>query len=185
MSFRDDFFERQSEIIDEYGWAVVHVLPADDDPEETVPFAYTVGLTGFGFPELAITGLDPEAGHQILNELACRLCDDGLRLSHGQRISDLLADQEVVIVAGEATEEVFPGAALARYGDERVHLRQIVWPDLDNRYPWQRGYESLLYPQPTIGAPAPAAAARCRGFRGIPHAHGRRRPSSWSRREGS
>src|SRR5688500_19045526 len=118
MSFRDDFFERQSEIIDEYGWAVVHVLPADDDPEETVPFAYTVGLTGFGFPELAITGLDPEAGHQILNELACRLCDDGLRLSHGQRISDLLADQEVVIVAGEATEEVFPGAALARYGDE-------------------------------------------------------------------
>ncbi|WP_328465180.1 DUF4262 domain-containing protein [Actinoplanes sp. NBC_00393] len=185
MSNRDDFFDRQSEIIKEYGWAVVHVLPADEDPEDAVPFAYTVGLTGFGFPELAVAGLDPEVGHQILNELACRLCDDGLRLRHGQRIPDLLVDQEVVIVAGAAIDEVFPGAAFARYGDDRVQLRQVVWPDLDDRYPWQEGYESFLYPQPTIGSPAPAAGARCRGFRGIPQPPGRHRSSPRIQRGGA
>ncbi|MFC7534808.1 DUF4262 domain-containing protein [Actinoplanes sp. GCM10030250] len=174
MSFRDEIFDRQSELIDEFGWAVVHVVPTEEDPEDAVPFAYTVGLTGFGFAELTITGLPPELSHTILNELATRLRDDGLRLRHGQPLTDLLVDQEVVIVAGAPTDDVFPGAALLRYGDERVHLNQVVWPDPWDKFPWHHDYESILYPQPVIGRPQPATASRCHSFRGIPRPNGRR-----------
>lgn len=182
MSFRDDFFDRQTELIDEYGWAVVHVLPTEDDPEDAVPFAYTVGLTGFGLSELTVAGLPPELSHEILNELAVRLRHEGLQLHHAQSLHDLLAEQEVVMVTGPPTDDLFPGAALVRYGDDRVRLTQIVWPDPWDRFPWHDDYESTLYPQPTIGAPHRAAAARCRFFRGIPHTHGRRRGARARRR---
>jgi hypothetical protein len=42
----EDWRRRQDHIIDTVGWAVTHVLPTDDDPDTTTPFAYTVGLTG-------------------------------------------------------------------------------------------------------------------------------------------
>ncbi|HWS34022.1 MAG TPA: DUF4262 domain-containing protein [Actinoplanes sp.] len=174
MSHLDDFFDEQSEIIGRFGWAVVHVLPTEDDPADTVPFAYTVGLTGYGFPELTIAGLPPETGHVLLNEVAGRVRDEGLLLSHGQRIRGLIDGQEVRIVAGEADETLFPGAALMRYGDERVSLLQIAWPDPDDRFPWQSGYDTTGFPQPTIGAVRHRAGLRCTAFRGIPGGQARR-----------
>ncbi|GLY01051.1 MULTISPECIES: DUF4262 domain-containing protein [Actinoplanes] len=175
MSFRDDFFQRQSEIIEQFGWAVVHVLPDLDDPDDAMPFAYTVGLTEAGLPELTVAGLPPETGQALLNELATRLTEDGVRLRHGQRVGDLLEGHDVVIVAGEPTDLLFPGAAVARYGGPRVRLRQIVWPDPWDHFPWQEDYESAACPQPTIGRPErPAGAApRCAGFRGFPRRRAR------------
>ncbi|MEV0896201.1 DUF4262 domain-containing protein [Actinoplanes sp. NPDC049802] len=168
MSYLDDFFEEQSEIIERFGWAVVHVLPGDDDPAETVPFAYTVGLTGYGYPELAIAGVSPEVGHQLLNEVAGRVRDEGLQLRHGHRIRGLITGQEVRIVAGDIRAELFPGAALMRYGDDRVRLLQIAWPDPGDRFPWQSGYDAERFPQPTLGVPVTRAGLRCATFRGIP-----------------
>ncbi|MEU4621587.1 DUF4262 domain-containing protein [Actinoplanes sp. NPDC023801] len=168
MSYLDDFFDEQSEIIEKFGWAVVHVVPTEDDPPDTVPFAYTVGLTGYGFPELIIAGLPPESGHVLLNEMAGRVCDEGLLLRHGHRILGLLDGQDVRVVAGEIGEVLFPGAALMRYGDGRVRLLQLVWPDPGDRFPWQSGYDSAGHPQPTIGALLVRAGQRCRTFRGIP-----------------
>lgn len=174
MSHLDDFFDEQSAIIGRFGWAVVHVLPTEDDPADTVPFAYTVGLTGYGFPELTVAGLPPETGHVLLNEVAGRVRDEGLLLSHGQRIRGLLDGQEVRIVAGQADETLFPGAALMRYGDDRVRLLQIAWPDPADRFPWQSGYDTAGFPQPTIGTLRPAAGRWCTVFRGIPGGRTRR-----------
>lgn len=174
MSYLDDFFDEQSEIIERFGWAVVHVLPTEEDPAGTVPFAYTVGLTGYGFPELTVAGLPPESGHALLNEVAGRVCDEGLLLRHGHRIRDLIDGQEVRVVAGEISETLFPGAALMRYGDGRVRLLQLAWPDPGDHFPWQSGYDGVAYPQPTIGAPLPRASLRCRTFRGIPGPRRRR-----------
>ena len=174
MSYLDDFFDEQSEIIGKFGWAVVHVLPEEDDPADTVPFAYTVGLTGYGFPELTIAGLPPETGHLLLNEVAGRVVDEALLLRHGQCIRDLILEQQVRVVAGEIGETLFPGAALMRYGEDRVRLLQIVWPDPDDRFPWQSGYDASGCPQPTIGAVRPRAGRRCARFRGVPGAQARR-----------
>ncbi|WP_430788497.1 DUF4262 domain-containing protein [Actinoplanes sp. G11-F43] len=174
MSYLDDFFDDQSEIIGKFGWAVVHVLPADDDPDDTVPFAYTVGLTGYGFPELTIAGLPAETGHVLLNEVAGRVRDEGLLLGHGQRLRGLIDGQELRVVAGGSVEILFPGAALMRYGDDRVSLLQLVWPDPSGRLPWQSGYDTAGYPQPTIGTTHPRPGIRCARFRGIPGAQTRR-----------
>lgn len=184
MSHLDDFFDEQSEIIGKFGWAVVHVLPTDDDPAETVPFAYTVGLTGYGFPELTVAGLPPETGHVLLNEVAGRVRDEGLLLGHGQRIRGLIDGQEVRIVAGESDETLFPGAALMRYGDDRVSLLQIAWPDPADRFPWQSGYDATTYPQPTIGVLRRRASRRCTAFRGVPGGRARRARRRASRASG-
>ncbi|WP_249037931.1 DUF4262 domain-containing protein [Actinoplanes italicus] len=174
MSYLDDFFDEQSEIIEKFGWAVVHVVPTEDDPPDTVPFAYTVGLTGYGFPELVIAGLPPETGHVLLNEMAGRVCDEGLLLRHGHRIRGLLEGQDVRVVGGEISEVLFPGAALMRYGDGRVRLLQLTWPDPKDRFPWQSGYDSGDYPQPTIGAMLVRTGLRCTTFRGVPGPRSRR-----------
>jgi hypothetical protein len=52
-----DWLRRQQQIIDDVGWAVTHIVPTDGDPDTTIPFAYTVGLTAHGYPELLIAGL--------------------------------------------------------------------------------------------------------------------------------
>lgn len=174
VSYLDGFFDEQSEIIAKFGWAVVHVVPTEDDPPGTVGFAYTVGLTGYGFPELTVAGLPPETGHVLLNEVAGRVCDEGLLLRHGHRLRGLLIGQVVRVVAGEASETLFPGAALMRYGDDRVRLLQLVWPDPADRLPWQSGYDRLDYPQPTIGVPLTRVGQRCSLLRGLPGAHERR-----------
>lgn len=57
----DDVLRRQEQIIDTIGWAVTHVLPTDDDPDTTTPFAYTVGLTAHHYPELLTAGLPPRS----------------------------------------------------------------------------------------------------------------------------
>ncbi|WIM97239.1 DUF4262 domain-containing protein [Actinoplanes oblitus] len=168
-----DFFSEQTEIIQQFGWAVVHVLPSDEDPPGAVPFAYTVGLTAGGHPELIIAGLPPDLGHQLLNEVAGRVHEEGARFRHGRRVADLIVDQEVVVLAGSPTAELWPGAALARYGSGRVRLQQLVWPDPEDRFPWQPAYPAEEYRQPLIDAP-PAVVIRCRAPRSLAGPRGRR-----------
>ncbi|MFF0376791.1 DUF4262 domain-containing protein [Actinoplanes missouriensis] len=170
----DEFFDEQSRLIDKYGWTVVHVEPADDDPPGAVPFGYTVGLTECGHPEVAVAGVPLDLTGALLNEAAARIRHEGLRLRHGQRVAGLVAGHDLMVVAGGPTDEVFPGAALYRYGEEQVVLRQLVWPDPEGRFPWQSGYVEGDWPQPTIGVAAVRAARRCTGFRGLPRGRARR-----------
>ncbi|MFJ6199129.1 DUF4262 domain-containing protein [Micromonospora sp. NPDC092111] len=146
-----DFMRRQSLIIDQVGWAVTLVPPDPDD--STAAFAYTVGLTAHDHPELLIAGLDPAIAQQLLNDLAARVYDRAERFTHGQRISDLIAGYDATIVAGPATEQLRPGAALARYGLRQVRLQQIVWPDQAGRLPWDDGYAYPKATQPVIAHP--------------------------------
>ncbi|WP_229072091.1 DUF4262 domain-containing protein [Actinoplanes sp. DH11] len=165
----DDFFEEQSRLIDKYGWTVVHVEPTEEDPPDTSPFGYTVGLTGFGHPEVAVAGVPLDLTGALLNGAAARvLRDAGEPLRHGRRVSGLVAGHDLLVVAGEPTDEIFPGSAYYRYGEDRVRLRQLVWPDPAGRFPWQAGYAAEQWPQPTIGVASLGPARRCAGFRGFP-----------------
>lgn len=148
----DDFLRRQEQILDTVGWAVMHVLPAADT-DTTTPFAYTVGLTAHGYPELLIVGLPPEIAHDLLNDLAARVYDKAEQFSHGQRISDLIAGHDAVLVEGEPTDDLLPGVAIARYGREQVRLLQVIWPDPQGRFPWHAGYSMDPHVQPQIARP--------------------------------
>lgn len=154
MDAFDEVLRRQGEHIDRVGWSVTMVAPTDDDPGVT--FAYTVGLTAHAFPELVIAGLPPAIAHALLNDLAGRVYDTAVRFGHGQRIGDLVVGYDAVIVDGPATEMLYPGAAYARYGADRVRLQQVVWPDPQGRFPWQPGYDHDGHPQPLIGQPNPS-----------------------------
>ncbi|MDG4834181.1 DUF4262 domain-containing protein [Solwaraspora sp. WMMD1047] len=153
MTNIDDFLRRQEEIIDRIGWAVMHVLPTYDDPDITTPFAYTVGLTAHDYPELIIAGLPPEVAHGLLNDLAGRLYDKAERFACGQRISDLIAGYDAVLVEGAPIDALLPGVAIARYGRNRVRLLQVVWPDPQGRFPWDAGYDVDPDTQPLIARP--------------------------------
>ncbi len=151
MADFDGLLRNQDDIIDRVGWAVTAVLPTPEDPG--APFAYTVGLTAHGHPELIIAGLDPLIAQALLNDLAGRVYDTAARFTHGQRVSDLLAGYDAAILDGPSTEDLQPGTAYARYGRDRVRLQQIVWPDKDARFPWDSGYAYPPHVQPLIGGP--------------------------------
>jgi hypothetical protein len=151
MNEFDEVLSRQDEHIARVGWAVTAVVPTADDPRSG--FAYTVGLTEHGFPELVIAGLAPAIAQALLNDLAGRVYDRATRFRHGQRVGDLLAGYDAVIVDGAATEALYPGAAYARYGTDRVRLQQVVWPDRHGRFPWDPGYDHDPQAQPLIGRP--------------------------------
>ncbi|MBU8857771.1 MULTISPECIES: DUF4262 domain-containing protein [unclassified Micromonospora] len=150
MPNTDDFLQRQDRIIDTIGWAVTYVLPTDDDPDTTAPFAYTVGLTAHDYPELITAGLPPEVAHSLLNDLARRVDDKAERFTHGQRISDLIAGYDAIIIDGPPTDDLLPGLAISRYGRDQIRLQQLVWPDQQARFPWDHGYNVAPQAQPLI-----------------------------------
>lgn len=67
-----DYRRRLAAIIEETGWAILFVEPDGNQPS----LSYTVGLTGFGLPELVTHGLGVACARE-LNKLA-RDCVDGL-----------------------------------------------------------------------------------------------------------
>lgn len=153
MSDVELFLARQAEVIDRVGWLVLHVFPEADDPPDVAAFAYTVGLSARGHPELLATGLPPQAGHGLLNELAGRVHADARRFQHGELVSNPAGDQAVVIIDAQPSGEIFPALAFKRYGPARVRVQQVLWPDEQGRFPGERGYAVERFPQPLLGTP--------------------------------
>ncbi|MEV6932101.1 DUF4262 domain-containing protein [Dactylosporangium sp. NPDC051485] len=146
----EDLIRRQHEIIERVGWAVMLIHPTADDPDTVMPYAYTVGLTARALPEVVVTGLPLDLAHHLLNAMAERVLNDG-PVAHGTRMHQLLAGYDAVIIDGRPTDEVTPGAAIARYGADRVRLQQIVWPDQHGTFPWQQGCTLDPHSQPLTG----------------------------------
>lgn len=146
-----DLLRLQQEHIDKVGWSVTAVMPTPDDL--TPPFAYTVGMTEHGYPELIIAGLDAMTAHHLLNDMARRIFDRAERFTDGQHIHDLIAGYDAVLVDGAATEALHPGSTYARYGADRVRLQQIVWPDPHGHFPWDRDYTYDPTKQPLLARP--------------------------------
>lgn len=140
-----DYLDRVTETINTHGWAVQGVLPnvGDSDP---VPFCYTVGLTGFGHPEIIVCGLDPEnAGIVLLNDLGERV-RAGRAFSHGEVPRNLLAGgyDPILITVTDLSR-----LAIARRIYTEITALQLVLPDKANRMPWHAGYDMDW--QPVLG----------------------------------
>jgi hypothetical protein len=141
---------KQDHHIADVGWAVTLVIPDADE----APFAYTVGLTAHTAPELVITGLPPDIAHTLLNDMATRALHHGARWQHRDRVTDLFAGFDSMVINGAANDLITPGTANARYGARRVRLQQIVWPDPDGNFPWETGYRYPATDQPLLTPPA-------------------------------
>ena len=127
-------------LVHQNGWAVQGVSGRQ-------PFAYTVGLTDCGLPELVITGMDDEAAATVLNAVARRVLRADLEVGARVDLAGLVL--EVVPVQ---RPELHLLTATALYGDDVSGL-QLVWPDDRGRYPWQVGHRSRRGGQAMLGRP--------------------------------
>lgn len=131
-----------SEKIALFGFTIVAVFGSPT----SVPFAYTVGLTVIGEPELMILGsISPEYARITLDNLAQRVVVGGKRYKPGDVPPDVLEGGYEVMICGPLpavmVEEYPPGVAGMLYGKEKVSVYQVVYQDRNHLYPWQPGYD--------------------------------------------
>lgn len=121
----NEYLETLKKKIKEHGWVV---FPTKD--EDGARFAYTVGLTVIGLPELLITGnLDFELHEQLLNDAA----QEHLRktLEPGDLVTDIAS---VIFKVAQCGPDAPVQQARNLYGD-RVTALQLIWPDKNGAYP--------------------------------------------------
>ncbi len=131
-------------VVDRFGWAVLHGGGGGpDDPR----WSHTVGLHGFGHPEVVVVGLPFEAGETYLN-LVGEAVRAGAAFPAGVTTTALTdASSPVVFIRVEDTARL---AVLEQlYGS--VDALQLVWPDSAGRLPWQEGHRNPAAAQPLLG----------------------------------
>jgi hypothetical protein len=142
----EDWLDYLRGVISQCGWAVQGV---ESSPGQS-SWAYTVGLTAHGQPELLVTGLClPDAG-DLLNMFAAHLTHaeapepgERIELDDGRKL-------EVVEICAPMVHLV---AAFGIYGG-RVRARQLVYTDDNGIWPWDKEYRNGRGGQPVLGARA-------------------------------
>jgi hypothetical protein len=107
-------------------------------------FAYTIGFTELGHPEIFVSGLGPMA-HQLFWDMY-RAVKEGTRYEAGE-INTTLATLPTAFrtLRPEAADE-FCCQALYFYEDtgKTPAFLQLILPDKKGLLPWQAGYDSEL-----------------------------------------
>lgn len=146
-----DYLEHLRGMVSWHGWAIQAVEREGYCP----PWAYTVGLTQMGRPELVVTGMAIGRAGQLLSEVAGHL-------GH----SEPPAIGEIVELVGGPAIQVAPiTMAAARlpvaadlYGNGVSGL-QVIHADDRGRWPWEAGYRGIRGGQPILGAAELRAAS--------------------------
>lgn len=149
----DDGYGLFREVIAGGGFAVDLVRPA---PGSAVPpYAYTVGLTARGHPELVVAGcLADDLMTGILTGLA-GLVLAGRRLRPGDRAGGIIRGLDLAIL-GPADDGQCPVTAVGDLYPQAGPPYQVVLPDLAGLFPWERGYNmdlNRVLRQPLLGTP--------------------------------
>lgn len=130
-------------LIDRHGWAVQGVEGDRIRP----PWAYTVGLTAFGLPELVVTGMPHGRSANLLNGVADHITHADLP-GPGDRVAlDGGPDVEFVALT-QADAHLY--VAVAFYGPD-VRGLQIAWADDRGHWPWEVGFRGTRGGQPILG----------------------------------
>ena len=132
--------------IDARGWAVQAVERDRAHP----PWAYTVGLTLRGLPELVVTGMPVLRAGRLLDDTAEHL-EHSCLPAPGRPFS-LPGGPEVEVV-----RVARPWAHLlvsARLFGEGIEALQLVHADEEGRGPWDSSYQGVPGGQPVLGVRA-------------------------------
>jgi Domain of unknown function (DUF4262) len=142
--------DRQQQAIGKFGFSICYV-----DDEET-PWAYTIGRTRRGLPELLIVGVDPETASSVLSSLHTHAFPyDGDRTI---KLLELhfpnLRFLEVPDPAWDNTDYLLGAAEDARrFAPQRQRVAlQVVWPDSNGAFPWEPNFDrEIVDLQPIVG----------------------------------
>lgn len=139
-----------AQTIRKYGLFIQFVSGSPMDVPKS--FAYTVGLFGFGHPELVVCSTTPETAHGLLNELGDRVrAGDnfiaGQLLTfdawpHRITVEELPNPGEIVLAANRHYQ---------RPPEVSVPAFQLTYDDLGGRFPWDQGYANADELQPRPG----------------------------------
>jgi hypothetical protein len=152
QQWEDQQLARLRENIRRHGWAVQGVL--GDHDQHDPGFSYTVGLWGFGHPELVVFGLDHRHAGQLLNEVGEQiragqtLVDsegthaNSIHPTHYLRVFPVPNPQSLILVAQELYRTD---------GGRVVPALQLVYADVNGVYPWEPRYRYPRWLQPMPG----------------------------------
>jgi len=145
-STRSDYLEYLSGLIEEFGWAVLGVERDRIHP----PWAYTVGLTPHGRPELVVTGLPLRRATKLLNEVAAHTMHAALPSPSEQIAWRGGPFIEIVKVAEPSAHLVMA----AEFYGPGLRALQVVHADDRGHWPWDVGYRGVRGGQPVLGTRA-------------------------------
>jgi hypothetical protein len=145
---RMDYLDHARSLIARYGWTVQGVERDRIHP----PWAYTVGLTQYGQPELVVTGMPLGRAGELLHAVA----DHVLHASAptpGEQVA--LIDGPLIEIVEVAEPTAHLNTAIELYGPS-VRALQVVHADDRGHWPWDPAYRGVRGGQPVLGIRAPA-----------------------------
>lgn len=130
--------------ITEYGWHCVKIVPRPgDDPHPLWAFSFGLFST-FQHPEVVIFGDDTDSMHAILNEMVEQV-RDGQAFEPGREYGDILEKYPCTFrTVSRRWHGEYLGFNLWYYKGAEFPVLQCVWPDKDNRYPWDDGCDPVV-----------------------------------------
>lgn len=145
----------QEALIAEHGWMVQGVFQTAETQSQPA-FAYTIGLHAKGLPEMLTIGLPPEAGHQLLNDIARIFLE--AQAAQQAEPTGLMSHPRwpmpfyLLAAAAEDVSDWATGAVNRSQGLAR--FCQICWPDKAGRFPWEVTFsKKFLKIQPILARP--------------------------------
>jgi hypothetical protein len=147
-STRDDYLEYVNGLIAEHGWAVQGVQRDRIRP----PWAYSVGLTTYGEPELVVTGLPLQRACGLIDDVAAHVLH-ATAPRPGEQIA--LRDGPLIEIVRVSVPSAHLVTAVGIYGP-RLRALQVVHVDDRGHWPWDVGYRGVRGGQPVLGERAKA-----------------------------
>lgn len=146
----DPYLAKCHKIIEEVGWVAQGVI----GDEKTASWVYSVGFVTFGMPEVAIVGLDPRQGTQLLHNVfaqraivaPARIAEEGLQ----GMLDGVLEGYAGWMRRCSNDDPDYPFSIAHRIHERRdFPAMQFVWPDAEGRFPWNDGWDTT-FNQPLI-----------------------------------
>lgn len=150
IAWLDQEHRRIADMIRRFGHAIEYV--GGDDAARSPSFAYSIGLSGLGHPELLVFGLGSGDAGAVINDIAAHI-RGGSPLVPGELIAvegfgrrlcvEELPNPGEVLYAANGFYERPPFAPLPAY--------QLTYADASGRFPGQEGYADAPWRQPRPG----------------------------------
>lgn len=145
-----DYLDHLRVLMSCHGWAVQAVGGDRIHP----PWAYTVGLTEFGEPELVVTGMRAGAAAELLNNVAAHVLHAEAP-KPGERVP--LTGGPLIEIVTVAEPAAHLHVAVDFYGTD-IRALQLVHADDRGHWPWDVGWRGVRGGQPVLGIRQPARA---------------------------
>ena len=134
---------KADEAIERCGHSIMYIFPTEGDSLITA-FAYTVGLTEAGWPELVVQGLPAEYTEIILNDLVGRCRKREKPPERGEIFHEICNCPVTLGTVDEEYIEENLGMSARRAASKglfELRALQLIFPDKTGKFPREAGYD--------------------------------------------